>query len=129
VSSRWWPSSSNGKIADYSNRCGIAKAFCIAAPGFIESAPGWITDDHYQSDIRGTSLAALIVSGALLVMRDFFTNPEGGELLLGNTEIVRCLLATAHKGEIRDGSGRRDVGADPNHYSDSDTYGQGLLDL
>jgi len=122
----------NGEIADYSNRCGVAKAFCIAAPGFIESAPGWITDGHYRSNFIGTSSAAPIVSGALLAMRDFFTNPEDGELFLGNTEIVLRLLATAHKGEIRDGSSRRAVDADPpdpNGYSDSDTYGQGLLDL
>jgi len=92
-----------------SNRCGVAKNFCLAAPGTailpIDNSDGYGAP---PLGTTGTSIAAPMVSGALLVMREYFRG------MLGNTELARRVLATANK------SGR---------YSDDDTYGHGLLDL
>ena len=103
----------NYKIADFSNRCGIAKDWCIAAPGEdvrvayfgpYEGLPG----ARRNVDVSGTSVAAPMVTGALVVMKDFFRDE------LYNTDLVARLLATADKGGI---------------YADADIYGQGLLDI
>ncbi|MGI9311880.1 MAG: S8 family peptidase, partial [bacterium] len=97
----------NGKISSFSNHCGVAKDFCLAAPG--EDITSAVDDDdamyHRES---GTSFAAPVVSGSLAVLRDYFDGQ------LGNTELVTRLLATADRTDI---------------YADSDIYGRGLLDL
>ena len=122
----------NGIIASSSNRCGSAKAFCIAAPGVDLIAPqrgegesSSLGGTTYQTNayrtFSGTSAAAPVVTGALAVMRSFFRNPGDGTPALGNTELVARLLATADRADRR-GEGRGD-------YSDSDTYGHGLVDL
>ena len=105
----------DGTIARYSNRCGIAKDFCIAAPGSgIISAlarrlpNNQYSDDYGYSPFSGTSFAAPIVSGSLAVLRQFFRGQ------IGNTELVTRLLATANREDI---------------YADSDIYGHGLVDL
>ena len=101
------------EIADFSNRCGIAKDWCIAAPGEdvrvayfgpYEGIPG----ARRNGNGRGTSYAAPMVTGALVVMKDYFRDE------LYNTDLVARLLATADKGGI---------------YADADVYGQGLLNL
>ena len=105
----------DGVIASYSNRCGIAKDFCIAAPGNLLTADYSfntdedlrLQDDHYSKK-NGTSLAAPTVSGALAVLRQRFGSQ------MGNTELVARLKATANNTGI---------------YADSDIYGVGLLDL
>ena len=98
----------DGSIASYSNRCGIAKAFCLAAPGSdIVSAYSY-GDDLYYVRGRGTSFAAPLVSGSLALLRQYFRGQ------LGNTELVNRLLATANRTGI---------------YADSDIYGHGLVDL
>jgi len=119
-----------GHIARFSNRCGTAKAFCIAAPGVDLIAPQRGSGDAssmgttYRTDryhtFSGTSAAAPVVTGALAVMRSFFKNPDGS-YALGNTELATRLLATADRTD-RSATGGPD-------YSDSDTYGHGLLDL
>ncbi len=103
----------DGNIASYSNRCGIAKGFCIAAPGTrIITASGEHNNEYILG--RGTSFAAPIVSGSLAVLRQFFRHPNTNEVQLGNTELVARLLATAnHEGR----------------YANSDIYGHGLVDL
>ena len=103
----------NGDIADYSNRCGRAVAFCLAAPGtdIVHPSGGRGTDDYGIGS--GTSFAAPVVSGALALLRQYFRNADGTRAL-GNVELVRRLLATA------DRTGR---------YADSAVYGHGLLDL
>ena len=103
---------SEGRIASYSNRCGLAKSFCVAAPGGDLSA-GESGLMHARAGGgynigQGTSYAAPVVSGSLAVLRQFFRGQ------LGNTEVVNRLLATANR------NGR---------YADSDTYGHGLVDL
>ena len=100
-----------GAISGFSNHCGGAKDFCLAAPGSGMYVPDWSSDTayfEYDEGVGGTSFSAPMVSGALLVMRQFFRDQ------LGSDELVTRMLTTA------DRTGR---------YSDSDIYGQGLLDL
>ena len=103
----------NGDIAGFSNRCGIAGEFCLAAPGVEVSGPfpnaycpvG--SGDCYTS-ASGTSLAAPIVTGGIALLAQHYRGQ------LGNDEIVRRMLETANKDGI---------------YADPDIYGQGFLDL
>ncbi len=95
----------NGTIADFSNRCGIAKDICIAAPGVnVSIATG--RDEVGTGD--GTSAAAPMVSGGLALMKHFFRDQ------LSHTDLVTRLFDTADK------DGR---------YRDQSIYGQGLMDL
>ena len=101
------------EIADFSNRCGIAKDWCIAAPGehvrvaYFGPYEG-TAGARRNATGGGTSFAAPMVTGALVLMKDYFRDE------LYNTDLVTRLLATANKGGI---------------YADADVYGQGLLDL
>ena len=97
----------DGSIADYSNRCGVAAEFCLAAPGSEILAPMADTTDQYGA-ASGTSLAAPHVSGALALMEQAFRGQ------LGSTELVSRLLAAANKTGI---------------YADQAIYGQGMLDI
>ena len=105
----------DGKIAGESNRCGVAKNFCLAAPGWDITAAYYNDPEHYAYNYGGTSLAAAMVSGALAVLKDLFKDQ------LSNTELVERLLATADREDYS-----ADGGVD---YSDSSIYGQGMLDL
>ncbi|MDA8042865.1 MAG: S8 family serine peptidase, partial [Pirellulales bacterium] len=116
------------------NKCGSAKDFCLAAPGVdvwaavMEKKDPKLIHPHHdvfaseevKTGVRpfgGTSAAAPQVSGALAVMRQYFSvdHADGTRTYqLGNTELVARLLKTANK------TGK---------FADSDRYGQGLLDL
>ena len=103
------------EIADFSNRCGIAKDWCIAAPGddvrVAYFGPNCVDDTlelQCSADANGTSFAAPMVTGALVVMKDYFRD----QLL--NTDLVARLYATANKNSP---------------YDNAEVYGQGLLDL
>ena len=103
----------DNEIADFSNRCGIAKDWCIAAPGedvrvaYFGPYEG-TAGARLNANVSGTSVAAPMVTGALVVMKDYFRDE------LYNTDLVARLLATADKDGI---------------YADTSVYGQGLLDL
>ena len=97
----------DGGIAHYSNRCGVAADYCIAAPGSNVGGPLAGTSGGYQQ-ASGTSLAAPQVAGALALMEQAFRGQ------LGSTEMVSRLFAAADKSDI---------------YADRETYGQGLLDV
>ena len=95
-------------IAGYSNRCGIARDWCIAAPGSIAFPAGGGNSPGVLRISSGTSFAAPLVSGGLAIMKQLFRDQ------LSNTELLARLFKTADK------SGR---------YADRDIYGQGLMDL
>ena len=105
----------DGTIAAFSNRCGIAAQWCLAAPGaLVRTAYFGPHPDmaNYAArgaaTVNGTSFAAPMVVGALVVMKHYFRDE------LYNTDLVERLLTTANRQGI---------------YADSNTYGQGLLDL
>ncbi|MGW8305630.1 MAG: autotransporter domain-containing protein [Achromobacter pulmonis] len=91
------------------NRCGVAKYWCVAAPGVdIDSVSDKGNDQYVR--YSGTSMAAPHVTGALGVLMERYP-------YLGNEEIRTILLTTAsHRG-----AGPADV---PNA-----TYGWGVPDL
>lgn len=111
-----------GKISSFSNRCGIAKAFCIAAPGEgILVANTHCTADPLSAVTctqdqlngqyglgRGASYAAPMVSGGLAIMKHVFRNQ------LSNEQLVSRLFATAKDDGI---------------YATANIYGHGLMDL
>ena len=110
----------DGTIADFSNRCGIAGPWCIAAPGtgatgayfgLAAPPPGTIL---FRTDLTGTSVAAPMVSGGLALMKHFFRSQ------LSNRALLSRLFATANKSGIY-ASDRTD--------GSSSVYGQGLMDL
>ena len=103
----------DGEIADFSNRCGIAADYCLAAPGEeIEVAyfgPGGDgTPVRAVGTGGGTSLAAPMVTGGLAVMKQYFRGQ------ISNTDLLARLLETANSSGI---------------YADSAIYGRGLMDL
>ena len=115
----------DGDLASYAERCGSAAAWCIAAPGGDRGDAGiWSTvpaspgggpgvdrdggsgGDAYRA-LRGTSMAAPHVSGALAGLKSMFPN-------LSYHEVRDRLLFSANRTGI---------------YADPLVYGQGLLDL
>ena len=106
----------SGAISCFSNHCGAASEFCLAAPGELSGgALGLYTDTanpdsatEYRNFGRGTSFAAPVVTGALALLKDHFGDS------LGNDELVTVLLRHATK------TGR---------YADRNIYGQGLLNV
>ena len=103
----------DGDIADFSNRCGSAADWCLAAPGddVLYAYFGPLFGDPGFRGVfpgGGTSLAAPMVTGGLAVMKHLFRDQ------LSNTDLAARILETA------DRSGR---------YADAAIYGQGLLDL
>jgi len=105
----------DGEIAEYSNRCGLAAQWCIAAPGDGMNLAYFGPDEETgEPGVRGTfvaggtSFAAPMVTGGLAVMKHLFRGQ------LSNTDLLARLLETA------DRSGR---------YADARVYGRGLMDL
>ena len=99
----------DGTISDFSNRCGIARDFCIAAPGEqVLAATRIDVDGDYYSLVQGTSFAAPMVSSGLIMMKKLFRDQ------LSNEELVSRLFATAKDDGI---------------YANAAIYGQGLMDL
>jgi subtilisin family serine protease len=101
----------DGNIGQKANKCGVASAFCIAAPGESNIQAGYIkaarASGGYQY-VNGTSFSSAYVSGALALMREVFGDQ------LSAAQYVTRLFARANK------SGK---------YADKTIYGQGLLDV
>jgi len=94
---------SNGAIASYSNQCGIAKYYCLAAPG--SNILG-----IYGSQLAigsGTSFAAPMVAGGVALLEQQWPYLTGAQ-------ITSILLRTANKTGI---------------YANSNIYGQGMMNL
>lgn len=105
----------DGGIAEYSNRCGLAAEWCIAAPGEGVSLAYFGPDEETGEPgargtwtAGGTSFAAPMVAGGLAVMKHRFRGQ------LSNQALLARLLQTA------DRKGR---------YADETVYGRGLMDL
>jgi hypothetical protein len=117
----------DGEISDFSNRCGVAMDFCIAAPGGsvtvayptsmddagiyedeINNPNSCVQDNSCYAVAGGTSFAAPFVTGGLAAISSYFDGQ------LGSTEIVSRLFSTANKNGV---------------YANSEIYGQGLMDL
>ncbi len=94
----------NGSIASYSNRCGYAAAWCIAAPGtdIFSTVP-----DVTYMNMSGTSMAAPLVTGAVALLIDLYPS-------LTPVQIVDRLFTTATKTGV---------------YADTSVYGNGFLNL
>jgi hypothetical protein len=95
----------------YTNRCGVAANWCLAAPGGgdTQSTQGIYStyNDGGYKRLSGTSMAAPMVSGALAALKSRFPN-------LSYQQVRDRLLVTA------DSSGQ---------YADSTIFGHGLMDL
>ena len=103
----------DGLITGFSNHCGIAANWCLAAPG--EDVLAAYYGPHEGQDglrglatVDGTSFAAPMVSGGLAVMKQLFRNQ------LSNTALLSRLFDTAN---------------DRGVYTNSAVYGHGLMDL
>lgn len=73
-----------GKLADYSNACGITRDWCITAPGTLNTK---------HSVAAGTSFAAPIVSAAIAVVRQAFPYMTASEITSLLFETARDLGA------------------------------------
>jgi len=92
-----------GKLATWSNACGIAAAYCMAAPG--DNIIGL-----YQKGLAigsGTSFAAPMISASAALMHEKWPTLTG-------SQIQSILFSTANKAGI---------------YANTAVYGQGMLDL
>lgn len=73
------------------NKCGLAKYWCLAAPGYNILSANVTGDDKYKES-NGTSMSAPHVTGALGILMERYP-------YLGNEEIRTILLTTAsHRG-------------------------------
>jgi subtilisin family serine protease len=99
---------SSGTLASYSNRCGVAAAWCLAAPGGgPEGGLYSMYNNGAYASMSGTSMAAPHAAAALGALKSMFPN-------LSYLQIRDRLLYTANR------SGT---------YADASAYGQGLMDL
>lgn len=102
----------SNRITSFSNGCGYAKAFCIAAPGATIYST-YDVDDNTTTppasykQLDGTSMAAPHVTGAIALLKQQFPN-------LTPSQLTTLVLSTA-----------TDLGA----AGIDDVYGVGLLDL
>lgn len=96
----------DGVIASYSNRCGVAANWCIAAPGTTVKSVD-ISSDSAYINMSGTSMAAPHVSGAIAALKTRFPN-------LTFQQVRDRIFVTANKTGI---------------YATTTIYGQGLMDL
>ena len=93
----------NGAIASWSNRCGIAASYCLTAPG--SNIVGLYGNQLALGS--GTSFAAPIVSGGIALLMQEWPYLTGAQ-------ITSLLLRTANKTGI---------------YANSAIYGQGMINL
>ena len=104
----------DGAITGFSNRCGSAAEWCLAAPGarvltaYFGPANDGTPGERWLARYSGTSLAAPMVTGGLAVIKHYFRDQ------LSNSDLAARLLETADRTGV---------------YADAAVYGRGLLDL
>ncbi|KAA0911554.1 autotransporter domain-containing protein [Pusillimonas sp. ANT_WB101] len=105
-----------GLIAKYSNWCGAAKAWCMAAPGGDSFGPGGVADAMWSTApyesyryANGTSMAAPMIAGAAAVMREAFP-------YMTARQVIEIMLTSADRTSMPE-------------WADSDIYGRGMMDL
>ncbi len=88
-----------GRIAGFSSRCGVAKAFCLAAPGVDVTGPvpGFYCADgaaecYLTFEAAGTSSAAPFVTGGIGLLAQHYRGQ------LGNDEIVERIPRATRRG-------------------------------
>ena len=129
----------DGSLASFSNRCGVAAKWCIAAPGQdllvayygpYTRPDGTRVDGRrgYSTGASGTSFSAPLVAGGLAVLKHWFRDQ------LGNTELLARLYATADVTPDPVAAGddcpeHLDLDGDPSDCELSSTHGRGLMDL
>lgn len=95
----------SGYLAAYSNACGGAAGYCLAAPGTdVLSTSATKEGEIYMS---GTSMATPVVSGSIALLNGYYP-------WLNAQNIAYLLLETANKSGV---------------YANTQIYGQGALDL
>jgi len=95
----------SGLLAAYSNWCGGAKGYCLAAPGTDVQSTGAVANG--SMDMSGTSMATPVVSGSVALLMGYYP-------WLSAQNVAYILLSTANnQGE----------------YANAEKYGQGALDL
>lgn len=98
-------SAPSGYLAGYSNWCGSASGYCLAAPGTDVESTGAVTEGFM--DESGTSMATPAVAGSVALLMGYYP-------WLSAQNVAYILLETAN---------------DQGEYADSAKYGQGALDL
>ena len=133
------------ELASFSNRCGIAAPWCIAAPGVDVPvayygpedpadpyASGLANPNRGQERLPGTSFAAPLVAGGLAVLKHLFRGQ------LGNEALLERLYRTADKqGPAAPDAvsgldvcpAHLDMDGDLSSCELSSTHGQGIMDL
>ena len=121
---------SSGAIAWFSNRCGLAAKWCIAAPGLnVEVANSELGGAvRNRKAGNGTSYAAPLVSGGLAVVKQYF-----GNTLTMQQVLSRVLdTATVTPDPVPGGStcpAHLDTDGDPSDCELSSITGHGLMSL
>lgn len=95
----------NNNISDYSNRCGAAQNYCIAAPG--DNIFSTVTGESSYTNMDGTSMAAPVVTGSIAFLM-------GAYPYMTPQEVVSLVFETA--------TDLGDAGVDA-------IYGHGLINL
>ena len=123
-----------GGIGEFSNRCGIAAKWCLAAPGDMVPVAATGTDPDTGQTTRGyaeasgTSLAAPHVTGGLAVLKHWFRSQMANEALLAR------LYATARVTPDAVPAGgscpeHLDLDGDRSACELSSVFGRGVMDL
>ena len=117
-----------GRVASFSNRCGVAAKWCIAAPG-VDIPIAYSKDgSRGYATASGTSLAAPHVTGGLAVMKHWFRGQ------LANEDLLARLYSTARMTPDPVPSGgscpaHLDLDGDLGDCELSSELGRGLMDL
>lgn len=108
-----------GKITDFSNGCGAARNWCLAAPGKDIAVHPGCGDGHPGCGISGTSFAAPMVSGALAVLKSRFPDMP--------MELIQSILLVSAD-RVCTGEGGQEERCEQRNEPDP-VYGWGRLNL